>query len=67
MLYRYLLWGNTWIINPEPCYRMMYAVFPHFLASECINADSSWRHRDIYDRLGDPHPPSVLTGTARHR
>lgn len=57
-LYRYLLWSGSWILHPDPCYRTMYAVFPHFLASESRYSGWSWTDRNA--RIGDTPSPCVL-------
>ena len=39
-LYKYLWWGSTWILHPDPCHQRMYAVYPYFVLSECLH--SQW-------------------------
>lgn len=57
-LYRYLWWGGNWVLNPDPCYRTTYAVFPYFLASESRYSGWSWMERNA--RIGDSNSPRVL-------
>ena len=58
-LYRYMSWGGVFVLHPEPCHRMMYSVFPYFLASESLHSNSSWRDR-CNARVGDSNPPGIV-------
>ena len=59
-LYRYRLWGNQLVLQPDPCHRMTYHVFPYFLASEFHHLGFSWKER-CDARFRDTHPPCVVT------
>ena len=59
-LYRYIGWGNTFILHPEPCHRMVHYVFPHFLASESRHSGLSWTDH-CNARLGGPHTTGVVS------
>lgn len=61
-LYRYMWWGNTFVLHPEPCHRIVHSVFPHFLASESRYSGHSWRNR-CDAGLGGADPTGVVPTT----
>ena len=64
-LYRYCRRGNTWIIHPDPCYRAIHVVFPHFLVSESCRGRRRCRVDVAPPRLGDPVAPRLESRAER--
>jgi hypothetical protein len=61
-LYRYIFWGNAFVMHPEPCHRMVHSLFPYFLASESRYSGHSWKNR-CDAGLGGSDPSGVVPTT----